>query len=83
VLLPRRYNSASVFVTQRHNDEQQTARGHADDLNPFLAVPESGIDFFDTVCIGESSDGIHEIHAVFLNVRGSFVIVPLEDRRPE
>lgn len=49
---------------------------HANDLNPFFAVLESCVDFFQPVRIFKGRNCVQEIDGVLAMVLGGFGIVP-------
>jgi hypothetical protein len=81
--LSGRNDSTDVVVTPGHNHEQDVSVRHSEDLDPLLAVGEPRVDFFQTVRIFESRNGIRKIHAVLSKVIGSFAIVPIRTARVE
>jgi hypothetical protein len=74
--LPCRDYSAGFFAIQQDDHEQDLPVSHADDLNPFLAVFELCVDFFQPIRVFKGRNGVREIYAVLAMILGSFGIVP-------
>jgi hypothetical protein len=77
IRFPRRNDVTNLFVTHRHDDEQDAPFGHPYDLNSLLSIDKARIDILKPVRVFERGDGIPEIDAVMAQIRGCLVIIPL------
>src|SRR5216683_6957278 len=73
---PRRNDVTKVFITHRHDDEENAPLGHPYHLKSLLAISEARIDILKPIRIFECADGIAEVDAVITKIRGCLAVVP-------